>query len=45
MVEKGNTERVSSDELKINDGTVWYTPHHPVLSKPGKVRPIFDCFV
>ena len=44
MVEKGNAERVPSDELKIHDGTVWYTPHHPVLSKPGKVRPIFDCF-
>ena len=43
MVEKGYAERVPNDELKINDGTVWYIPHHPVLSKPGKVRPVFDC--
>ena len=43
MVEKGYAERVPDDELKINDGTVWYIPHHPVFSKPGKVRPVFDC--
>ena len=22
---------------------VCYIHHHPVLSKPGKVRPVFDC--
>ena len=43
MVERGYAERVPDDELKINDGTVWYIHHHPVLSKPGKVRPTFDC--
>ena len=42
FLENGYTERVSENELKINDVTVWYIPQHLALSKPGKVRPIFD---
>ena len=43
MIDKDYAERVSVDELFLDDGSVWYIPHHPVLSKPGKVRPVFDC--
>ena len=36
---------VPRGELTVDDGSVWYLPHHPVMSesKPGKVRPVFDC--
>lgn len=45
MIDKGYVERVPNDELMLNDGTVWYLPHHPVISvaRPDKVRPVFDC--
>ena len=33
------------DELSVSDGSVWYLPHHGVVSesKPGKLRVVFDC--
>ena len=36
---------VPRDELYINDGNVWYLPHHGVTaeSKPGRIRTVFDC--
>ena len=43
MIDKDYAERVSVDELFLDDGSVCYIHHHPVLSKPGKVRPVFDC--
>ena len=45
MIDRGYAERVPENELLINDGSVWYLPHHPVISasKPDKVRPVFDC--
>ena len=43
MLDCGYAERVPQNELCLNDGTIWYIPHHPVLNQPGKVRPVFDC--
>ena len=44
MIDQGYLEHVPADELTLNDGSVWYVPHHPVISptRPGKVRPVFD---
>ena len=38
-------EVVPEDEITLSDGSVWFLPHHPVLSaaKPDKVRPVYDC--
>ena len=35
MIDKDYAERVSVDELFLDDGSVCYIHHHPVLSKPG----------
>ena len=45
MVSKGYAEEVPNEELNVNDGSVWYLPHHGVrsASKPGKLRIVFDC--
>ena len=43
MIDSGYAERVPENQLNLSDGSVWYIPHHPVLKKPGKVRPVFDC--
>ncbi|XP_071085629.1 uncharacterized protein [Haliotis cracherodii] len=45
MVYKGYAEKVPDDEVCIDDGSVWYLPHHVVTSdkKPGKFRIVFDC--
>ncbi|XP_013402959.1 uncharacterized protein LOC106168462 [Lingula anatina] len=45
LLEKGYAEQVPSEELKRDDGKVWYLPHHPVLNpkKPDKCRIVFDC--
>ena len=45
MLQKGHAERVPIGELALNDGSVWYLPHHAVTSaaKPNKVRVVFDC--
>ena len=42
---KGHAERVPENELNLNDGSVFYLPHHHVVSepKPGKIRVVFDC--
>ena len=42
---KGYAETVPQSELSLTDGSVWYLPHHPVISptKPDKVRMVFDC--
>ncbi len=43
--DKRHAERIPKDELKLNNGKVWYLPHHPVTHrlKPEKVRVVFDC--
>lgn len=44
LKERGFAEKVEDNELKQDDGKVWYLPHHAVLSpnKP-RVRIVFDC--
>ena len=41
--DSGYAERVPGNQLNLSVGSVWYIPHHPVLKKPGKVRPVFAC--
>ena len=45
MVSNGYAERVPESELNLADGSVWYLPHHHVVSdsKPGKILIVFDC--
>ena len=45
MVDNGWAERVSDSDLLLNDGSIWYLPHHHVTSdsKPRKIRVVFDC--
>ena len=45
MVDNGYAERVPDSDLLLNDGSIWYLPHHHVTSqsKPGKIRVVFDC--
>ena len=41
---KGYAEKVPSEELKLNDGRVWYIPHHGVYHpQKKKIRIVFDC--
>lgn len=41
---KGYTERVPDAELNIQDGKVWFVPHHGVYhAKKGKLRVVYDC--
>ena len=43
MISKCHAEL--KDEKKVQQGKVWYIPHHAVFhpSNPGKVRVVFDC--
>ena len=45
FLDRGYAEKVPDNELHANDGTVWYLPHHPVVSeaKGGKLRIVMDC--
>ena len=45
LLDRGYAEHVPSDQLNLRDGSVFYLPHHPVISeaKPGKVRVVMDC--
>ena len=44
MMEKGYAEVVPPSELTLNDGHVWYVPHHGVFhKKKNKLRVVFDC--
>ena len=41
---KGYAERVPEDELNMDDGKVWFVPHHGVYhAKKGKIRVVYDC--
>ncbi|XP_064622351.1 uncharacterized protein LOC135484646 [Lineus longissimus] len=45
LLKNGFAERVPEDELDMNNGKIWYIPHHGVYHphKPGKIRVVFDC--
>ena len=42
-IEKGYAQRVPSEELSLDNGCIWYIPHHRVYhrKKPGKIRVVF----
>ena len=41
---KGFAEMVPHDEIELNDGSVWFLPHHHVVNPiKDKVRVVFDC--
>ena len=44
LFEKGHAERVPPDELSLNNGGIWYIPHHGVYhpQKQDKIRVVFD---
>ena len=44
IIEKGHAEQVPPEDLSLDNGRMWYTPHHGVYhpKKPGKIRVIFD---
>lgn len=45
IIERGYAERVPAEEISLNNGRVWYIPHHGVYhpKKPDKIRVVFDC--
>ena len=44
MLDRGYAEVVPEDELRRDDGKVWYVPHHGVYSQTKeKLRVVFDC--
>ena len=47
IVVRGYAERVPPEEVFLNNGQVWYIPHHGVYhpKKPEKIRVVFDCSV
>ena len=44
VTQKGHAERVPESDLSIDDGSVWYIPHHGVYhpQKKDKIRVVFD---
>ena len=40
MIDKGQAEKVPDNELHLDNGRVWYIPHHGVYhpQKPDKIR-------
>ena len=47
IIQRGNAERVPVEDIHLNNGHVWYIPHHGVYhpKKPDKIRVVFDCSV
>jgi hypothetical protein len=45
LLANGNAEIVPEEEIYIEDGSVWYIPHHGVYHphKVDKIRVVFDC--
>ena len=43
-IDKGHAEKVPPEELSLNNGYIWYIPHHGVYhpQKPDKIRVVFD---
>ena len=44
IIYKGQAEKVLDNELHLDNGRVWYIPHHGVYhpQKPDKIRVVFD---
>ena len=47
VIDRSYAERVPAEEIPLNNGQVWYIPHHGVYhpKKPDKIRVVFDCSV
>ena len=45
IVAKGYARKVPLEQMNLQNGKVWYIPHHGVYHphKPGKIRVVFDC--
>ena len=45
FLDRGFAEKVPDDQLRLDDGSVWYLPHHGVTNeaKGGKLRVVMDC--
>ena len=45
IVAKGFARKVQLEQMNLQNGKVWYIPHHGVYHphKPGKIRVVFDC--
>lgn len=45
VISSNIAERVPQNEVSLDDGSVWYLPHHGVYhpKKPSKIRVVFDC--
>ena len=45
IIQKGHAERVPDSDLGVDDGSVWYIPHHGVYhpQKKDKIRVVFNC--
>ena len=45
IIDKQYAEKVPEDQLRQDDGRVWYITHHGVYhpKKPNKIRVVFDC--
>ncbi|KAK6169143.1 hypothetical protein SNE40_020252 [Patella caerulea] len=44
ILEREYAEKVPIEELDLNDGTVFYIPHHSIFNeKKNKIRVVFDC--
>ena len=43
VTENGYAERVPSEELSLDNGRIWYIPHHGVYrpKRPGKISVVF----
>ena len=44
VIEKGCAAHIPSEELSLDNGHIWYIPHHGVShpKKPGKIRVVLD---
>ena len=45
LIASNYAELVSEEEMKLNNGRVWYVPHNGVYHhrKPDKTKVVFDC--
>jgi len=44
IIKKGYAEKVPPEDLQLENGKIWYIPHHGVYHKRKKsIRVVFDC--
>jgi hypothetical protein len=44
VIDEGYARKVPSEQLQLDDGSVWYLPHHGVYHpRKNKLRVVFDC--